>query len=329
MTKTLLVTGGLGFIGSNFILYILQKYADYRVINLDAMTYAGRLENVAEASASPRYMFIQGDITDPAAVEKAMSLGIDAVVHFAAESHVDRSISAPLDFSHTNIVGTHHLLESARKHRIQKFIHISTDEVYGTLGPEGLFTESTPISPNSPYSASKAGSDLMARAYYHTFGLPVSITRCSNNYGPRQHPEKLIPLTILRALHDQPIPVYGSGTNIRDWLYVEDHCTAIDAVLHKGRAGEVYNIGGSNEWKNIDVVRTILQTLGKSEQLIEYVRDRPGHDFRYAIDASKCMSELGWKPMHYFAGGIKDTVEWYIEHEDWWRPLWNRASSNP
>lgn len=328
---TLLVTGGLGFIGSGFILYMLSRYPDCRIVNLDAMTYAGRRENAAEAERSPRYRFVRGDIADEETAERILrgEAGgpIDAVVHFAAESHVDRSIASPLDFTATNAVGTHRLLEAARRCGVKRFVHVSTDEVYGSLGAEGYFTESSPLAPNSPYSASKAASDLMARAYFHTFGLPVVITRCSNNYGPRQHPEKLVPLTILRALHDRTIPVYGTGANVRDWLYVEDHCAAVDAALRRGVPGEVYNIGGHNEKTNLELVRTILRLLGKPESLIRFVADRPGHDARYAIDPAKTAAELGWSPSRTFEQGIRETVDWYVRNPAWWRPLVDAAEA--
>jgi dTDP-glucose 4,6-dehydratase len=313
----ILVTGGAGFIGSNFIIYMLKRYPEYKIINLDLLTYAGNLENLNEVANNPKYSFVRGDITDAKLVDKIYSDGVDVVVHFAAESHVDRSILEPEVFVKTNVLGTQVLLDASIKYTVQKFVHVSTDEVYGTLGNTGLFSESTPLSPNSPYSASKAGSDLLVRAYHETFGLPINITRCSNNYGPYQFPEKLIPLMISNALRDQRLPVYGDGLNIRDWLYVEDHCSAIDLVLHKGVSGEVYNIGGNNERTNLEIVETVLGELGKSAKLIEYVKDRPGHDRRYAIDASKITSELGWKPKHHFESGIKETILWYLDNQNW------------
>ncbi|GBF77515.1 dTDP-glucose 4,6-dehydratase [Paenibacillus sp. 598K] len=317
----LLVTGGMGFIGSNFILQLLQEEPDAEVVNLDALTYAGNPDNLRSVERYPRYRHIRGNICDRALVDQVMGEGIDAVVHFAAESHVDRSIADPRPFIDANVVGTQTLLEAARRHGIPRFLHISTDEVYGTLGPTGYFTETSPLMPNSPYSASKAGSDLIARAYSETYGLPVIITRCSNNYGPRQYPEKLIPLTIIRALQDQSIPVYGDGLNIRDWLHVEDHCRAIRLLLERGTPGEVYNIGGHNEHANLEIVRLILQELGKPESLIQFVADRAGHDRRYAIDAGKMSRELGWMPQYTFAEGLRSTVEWYVQHPQWWRKL--------
>lgn len=319
--SSLLVTGGLGFIGSCFALYMLARYPACRIVNLDAMTYAGRKENAAEAESSGRYTLVHGDIRNRETVDRAMGEGIDAVVHFAAESHVDRSIASPFEFISTNVLGTHCLLDAANRHGIKRFIQVSTDEVYGSLGAEGFFTEESPVAPNSPYSASKASADLLARAYHRTFGLPVIITRCSNNYGPRQHPEKLIPLTILRALRDDPIPIYGGGLNVRDWLYVEDYCSAIDAALRRGVSGEVYNIGGHNEKTNLDIARIILAELGKPDSLIRFVPDRPGHDFRYAIEPAKAGRELGWKPKRPFAQGIRETIDWYVRHPEWWKPL--------
>src|SRR5208283_2403378 len=313
--KTLLVTGGCGFIGSNFVRYVLDQHKDIRVINFDALTYAGNPDNLADIKA-PRYEFVRGDITsgaDVAAVMKKTQL----VVHFAAESHVDRSIEGPEVFSRTNTLGTQILLDHARANGVERFVHVSTDEVYGSLGKEGYFTEESVLAPNSPYSASKAGSDLLVRAYYHTFGFPGIITRCSNNYGPYQFPEKLIPLMITNALEDKPLPVYGDGMNVRDWLYVEDHCRAIDAVLRQGQAGEVYNIGGHNEWHNIDIVKIVLKELGKPESLISFVEDRLGHDRRYAIDASKIKRELGWEPKVQFEEGIKATIDWYLKNKTW------------
>jgi len=314
----ILVTGGAGFIGSNFILYMVNKYPHYRITNLDVLTYAANLQNVAAVQHHPGYRFVQADITDRAAVEEIFRQGIEVVVHFAAESHVDRSIADPDIFVKTNVLGTQVLLDAARKYHVQKFVHISTDEVYGTLGPTGYFTETTPLAPNSPYSASKAGSDLLVRAYHETFGLNVNITRCSNNYGPYQYPEKLIPLMICNALQDKPLPVYGDGQNIRDWLYVEDHCRAIDLVLHHGASGEVYNIGGNNERTNLQIVKTILAELGKPESLITFVEDRPGHDRRYAIDATKIREELGWRPQYDFETGLKETIRWYRNNREWW-----------
>ncbi len=286
--KKILVTGGAGFIGSNFIRYMLNKYEDYKIINLDLLTYAGNLENLKDVEDNPNYEFIKGDIADRGLVNALFEkYNFDYVINFAAESHVDRSIEDPGIFVKTNIMGTQVLLDAAKKYGVEKYLQVSTDEVYGALGPTGMFTEKTPLAPNSPYSASKASADLLVRAYYKTFGLPVNITRCSNNYGPYQFPEKLIPLMIANALEDKNLPVYGDGLQVRDWLHVKDHCSAIDTVLHKGKIGEVYNVGGNNEKKNIEIVKLILEKLGKPESLIKYVKDRPGHDRRYAIDNTK------------------------------------------
>lgn len=319
----LLVTGGAGFIGSNFVIYMLQNHPDYYIVNVDALTYAGNLENLKSIKDNAQHTFVKADITDVEAMDSLFSQGIDVVVNFAAESHVDRSILDPGVFVKTNVLGTQVLLDAAKKYGVAKFVQVSTDEVYGTLGATGLFTEETPLTPNSPYSASKAGGDLLVRAYHETFGLPVNITRCSNNYGPFQFPEKLIPLMISRALADQALPIYGDGLNIRDWLYVEDHCSAIDLVIHKGVNGEVYNIGGNNERTNIHIVQTILQELGKPESLMSYVQDRPGHDRRYAIDPNKIMNELGWEPKHTFETGIKETIQWYLTNKEWWTRIQN------
>jgi len=312
-----LVTGGAGFIGSHFVRHLVRQYPAYRVINLDALTYAGNLENVKDVEAHPKYTFVKGSITDRALVGRLFQEGLDAVVHFAAESHVDRSIKDPGRFLDTNVMGTQVLLEAAAQYGVGVFVHISTDEVYGTLGPEGYFTEDSPLMPNSPYSASKAASDLLVRAYHETYGVPARITRCSNNYGPYQFPEKLIPLMIMNALKYQPLPVYGDGMNVRDWLHVEDHCLAIDLVLHRGVNGEVYNIGGNNERTNLDVVRAILAVLDRPESLIRFVQDRPGHDRRYAIDATKIRTRLGWAPHYAFEDGLRQTIEWYVDHQDW------------
>ncbi len=320
-----LVTGGLGFIGSNFIRYMLDRYPNSSITNLDALTYAANPDNLQQLENDPRYRFIHADLTDAAAVDRELSLGYDAVIHFAAESHVDRSIADPGSFVQANVVGTHHLLEAVRKYKVPRMIHISTDEVYGTLEPDDpAFSEQSPLAPNSPYSASKASSDLLARAAYHTYGLPVIITRCSNNYGPYQYPEKFIPTIITRALADQPLPVYGDGLNVRDWLHVEDHCAAVDLVLHAGVPGEVYNVGGGNERTNLEVVHAILTALGKPESLISFVKDRPGHDRRYAINAAKLQHELGWQQQIPFDEGIKRTVEWYVRHEPWWKAIQTR-----
>ncbi|WP_027087217.1 dTDP-glucose 4,6-dehydratase [Cohnella panacarvi] len=313
----LLITGGAGFIGSNFLHYMQRGHPSYSLINVDLLTYAGNLDSLSRLDNQPQYRFIKADIADRAALEPLFENGIDAVLNFAAESHVDRSIANPGIFVHSNVLGTQTLLDLALKYKVQKFVQISTDEVYGTLGDQGLFTEETPLAPNSPYSASKAGADLLVRAYHETFGLPVNITRCSNNYGPYQFPEKLIPLMIRNALADRSLPVYGDGMNVRDWLYVEDHCSAIDLVLHQGRDGEIYNIGGNNERTNLHVVRTILGHLGKPESLIRYVDDRLGHDRRYAIDASKIKNELGWSPKHRYESGIKATIDWYLANGPW------------
>jgi len=313
----LLVTGGAGFIGSNFIHYMVRRYPHYQIINVDSLTYAGNLVNLRSVERHPNYRFVKVDIADRTAMEPLFRDGLDAVLNFAAESHVDRSIMQPDLFVRTNVLGTQTLLDLAKQYQVGKFVQISTDEVYGTLGETGLFTEETCLKPNSPYSASKAGADLLVRAYHETYGLNVNITRCSNNYGPYQFPEKLIPLMIRNALEDRPLPVYGDGLHVRDWLYVEDHCSAVDMVLHKGASGEVYNIGGNNERTNLEVVRTILAELGKPETLIRFVKDRPGHDRRYGIDSSKIRRELGWQPKFDYETGIKETIRWYLANQDW------------
>ena len=311
-----LVTGGAGFIGSNFVKFMLNKYSDYKIINLDALTYAGNLENLSDVENNSNYQFVKGDICDISLVDNLFREGIDYVVNFAAESHVDRSIENPGIFVQTNIMGTQVLLDASKKYGVKKYLQVSTDEVYGSLGATGYFTEETPLAPNSPYSASKASADMMVRAYHETFNLPVNITRCSNNYGPYQFPEKLIPLMISNALEDKELPVYGDGLNIRDWLHVEDHCSAIDLVLHEGISGEVYNVGGNNEKTNIEIVKLILKNLSKPETLIKYVKDRLGHDRRYAIDSSKIQNELGWKLKYNFEAGILETIKWYIRNID-------------
>lgn len=317
-----LVTGGAGFIGSNFVRYMVKKYPEYQIVNLDLLTYAGNLENLKEIENKPNYKFVKGDIADHEFINGFFAEEkFDYVINFAAESHVDRSITDPGIFVRTNVQGTQVLLDAAKNIGVKKYLQVSTDEVYGTLGETGYFTEETPLAPNSPYSASKAGADLLVRAYHETYGMPVNITRCSNNYGPFHFPEKLIPLMIINALHDKDLPVYGDGLNVRDWLYVEDHCEAIDTVLHKGVVGEVYNIGGNNEHTNIEIVKTILKHLGKPESLIKFVKDRPGHDRRYAIDATKIRTELGWEPKHTFKTGIKETIDWYLENKDWWENI--------
>ena len=312
----ILVTGGAGFIGSNFVRYMVEKYSDYHIINLDALTYCGNLENLKDIEDKDNYTFVKGDIRDKAIVNELVEKS-DYVINFAAESHVDRSIADPEIFIKSNVLGTQVLLNAAKEHGVEKYIQISTDEVYGTLGKTGYFTEDTPLQPNSPYSASKAGGDLIARAYHETFGLPVNITRCSNNYGPYQFPEKLIPLMISNALEDKKLPVYGDGKNVRDWLHVHDHCSAIDLVLHDAKPGEVYNIGGNNEKQNIEIVKLILGELGKDESLIEFVTDRLGHDRRYAIDSTKIQEELSWKPEYTFEVGIRKTIQWYLDNQDW------------
>jgi dTDP-glucose 4,6-dehydratase len=296
---------------------MVNRYPDYEIINVDLLTYAGNPENLRSVENHPRYRFVKADIADRAAMEPLFAEGIDAVVNFAAESHVDRSIMQPDLFVRTNVLGTQTLLDLAKRHGAGKFIQISTDEVYGTLGETGLFTEESCLRPNSPYSASKAGADLLVRAYHETYGLNVNITRCSNNYGPYQFPEKLIPLMIMNALEDKPLPVYGDGLHVRDWLHVEDHCRAVDLVLHRGASGEVYNIGGNNERTNLEVVKLILAELGKPESLIRFVADRPGHDRRYAIDAAKIRRELGWRPKYDFETGIRETIRWYLANREW------------
>ncbi|GMT48404.1 MAG: dTDP-glucose 4,6-dehydratase [bacterium] len=322
----ILVTGGCGFIGSNFIRYILKKYPDYEVVNLDALTYAGNRENLRDIEADQRYQFIHGRIEDTKTVSDALK-GTDMVVNFAAESHVDRSIIDTQPFLMTNIVGLQALIDSVRRAGIRKFIHLSTDEVYGSLETDdGCFTEETPLAPNSPYSASKAAGDLLIRACIKTHGFPAVIVRPSNNYGPFQYPEKLIPLMVTNLMDKRPVPVYGKGENIRDWLYVEDTCTAIDTIMHRGRPGEVYNIGGGSERRNIDVVKKVLSIMEMGQENIEFVPDRPGHDYRYAIDYSKLKRELGWTPDVDFDTGIEKTITWYRENQWWWRPLKERLS---
>jgi dTDP-glucose 4,6-dehydratase len=329
----LLLTGGLGFIGSNLVRHFLKTEPHYTIINLDAITYAGHPENLADLERDPRYKFVRGSIEDVALVADIVSgrrFGpIDGVINLAAESHVDRSITDPSVFVRTNVLGTQVLLDAVLKYSPKtatkdgtnrysiRFLQVSTDEVYGSLGPQGLFTEETPLAANSPYSASKAAADLLCRAYFHTFGLPVIITRCSNNYGPYQHPEKLIPLFITNSLSNRQVPVYGDGLNVRDWLHVEDHCRAINLAFHQGRPGEVYNIGGNNEWRNIEITKLILAELNKPESLIKFVDDRLGHDRRYAIDSTKIQTELGWSPKYTFETGIRETISWYKANKQW------------
>ncbi len=337
--RSIVVTGGAGFIGSNFVHHWCENYPEDRVIVLDALTYAGNLNNLATLKDRKNFRFLQGDICDRALVDELFAgENIDTVAHFAAESHVDRSILGPGAFVQTNVVGTFTLLESFRQHWLSnhqpdnyRFLHVSTDEVYGSLGVDDpAFTETTPYAPNSPYSASKAGSDHLARAYFHTYGMPTIITNCSNNYGSYHFPEKLIPLMCINILLGKPLPVYGDGQNVRDWLYVRDHCQALDTVIHKGKAGETYNIGGNNEVKNIDLVRMLCHLMDElapdlpvkpAQNLITFVRDRPGHDRRYAIDASKIRTELGWQPQETVEGGLRKTIQWYLDHRDWWQPL--------
>jgi dTDP-glucose 4,6-dehydratase len=330
--KTILVTGGAGFIGSNFVKLMLEKHPSYKIINIDALTYAGNLENLLDINSASNYTFLKADIRDREVVNTLFKTqNIDMVVNFAAESHVDRSIEEPEVFLTTNIIGTQVLLDAAKKYwKINpedkyckeykggvKFLQVSTDEVYGALGETGMFVETMPLMPNSPYSASKASADMIVRAYNETFGLPINITRCSNNYGPYQFPEKLIPLMINNCLKEKDLPVYGDGMQVRDWLHVYDHCKAIDTVLHKGEDGEIYNIGGNNEKANIEIVKLIISTLGKSEELIKYVKDRPGHDRRYAIDNTKITTKLGWEPSYTFEQGIQETIQWYLENTKW------------
>lgn len=330
--KKILVTGGAGFIGGNFVHYMVNKYPEYIIVNLDALTYAGNLETLKPVEDKPNYKFVKGDIADREFIfDLFRKEKFDIVANFAAESHVDRSVEDPYIFVKTNIVGTQVLLDASKEFGVERYHQVSTDEVYGDLPLDRkdlFFTESTPLNPSSPYSASKASADLLVNAYHRTFGLPTTISRCSNNYGPYHFPEKLIPLIISRALSNENIPVYGKGENIRDWLHVEDHCSAIDLIIHKGKVGEVYNIGGHNEKTNLEVVKTILKELGKSEDLIKFVNDRPGHDKRYAIDPIKIKNELGWQPTTKFDEGIKLTIKWYLENKKWWENIINGDYEN-
>lgn len=323
--KTIIVTGGAGFIGSNFVYHMLNKYPDYRIVCIDCLTYAGNLSTLEEAMKNPNFRFCKVNICDRDAVRKVFEEERpNIVINFAAESHVDRSIEDPEIFLRTNTMGTQVMMDMSREFGVERYHQVSTDEVYGDLPldkPDLFFTETTPLHTSSPYSASKAGADLLVQAYHRTFGLPITISRCSNNYGPYHFPEKLIPLMIINALHDEKLPVYGDGKNVRDWLYVEDHCKAIDLIIHNGKVGEVYNVGGHNEMSNIDIVKLILKKLGKSEDLITYVADRKGHDRRYAIDPTKIHNELGWLPETKFADGIEKTIDWYLSHEDWWQTI--------
>ena len=324
---TIIVTGGAGFIGSNFIFYMLKKYPTYRIVCIDKLTYAGNLSTLKDILENPNFRFVRMDICDRENVYKLFQEEKpDIVVNFAAESHVDRSIEDPSVFLQTNVIGTSVLMDACRQYGIQRYHQVSTDEVYGDLPldrPDLFFTEETPLHTSSPYSSSKAGADLLVMAYFRTYGLPVTISRCSNNYGPYHFPEKLIPLMISNCLNNKPLPVYGKGINVRDWLYVEDHCKAIDLIIHKGRVGEVYNVGGHNEMRNIDIVRLICKALGKDESLITYVTDRKGHDMRYAIDPTKIHNELGWLPETKFEEGIQKTIDWYLSHRDWWEEIIN------
>ena len=322
----ILVTGGAGFIGSCFVRYMLKKHPDYKIVNLDALTYAGNITNLDDVKNNPNYEFIRGNICDRKLISEIMP-EINCVVNFAAESHVDNSIKNPFIFIETNVQGTLNLLNSARENKIDRYLQVSTDEVYGSLGKTGYFYETTPLAPNSPYSASKASADMLVRAYHETYGLPTLNTRCSNNYGPYQYPEKLIPFFISRLLKGQKVPVYGDGLNVRDWLYVYDHCEAIDTVLHKGKIGEVYNIGGHNEKTNMEITHLILDAMGKDESSIEYVEDRLGHDRRYAIANDKITSELGWEPSVTFEEGIKMTIEWYLNNQNWMKAIEEKKAS--
>lgn len=320
--KRILVTGGAGFIGSNFINYILSSRNDIFIVNLDKLTYAGNLQNLKSVEDHPNYTFIKGDIVNDELVSYIFQkFEITHVINFAAESHVDRSILSSEIFFRTNVLGTNVLLENAKRFGVEKFVQISTDEVYGSLGPEGLFEETTPLQPNSPYAASKAAADMMVLAFYHTYQVPVVITRCSNNYGPYQFPEKLIPLMIINSLNNRKLPVYGDGLNVRDWIYVIDHNKAVELVMDKGKVGEVYNIGANTEKQNIEIVKLLLKHTGKTENLIEYVKDRPGHDRRYAINSTKIKRELGWEAEHSFESAIHDTLKWYIDYEKWWKEI--------
>jgi len=316
----LLVTGGVGFIGSNFIRHIRQEHHDWEITNLDKLTYAGNLENLKDIQDQPGYHFVKGDIADRKSVDKLLGQGCDVIVNFAAESHVDRSILDASPFIETNVKGTQVLLEGAKKHGIQRFIQVSTDEVYGSID-SGRFTEESLLSPNSPYSASKTAADLLCRAYFKTHHLPAIVTRCTNNLGPYQFPEKLIPLVITNALEDKPVPVYGDGLNIRDWIFVVDHCRALDVVIQKGQPGEIYNIGSGNEKTNLEIIRKLLELLDKPQSLIQFVTDRPAHDRRYALDCTRITTELGWKPAYSFEKALSATVDWYLKNESWWRSI--------
>jgi dTDP-glucose 4,6-dehydratase len=321
-----LVTGGCGFIGSNLVKYLRAHRPEWKIVNLDKLTYAGNLENLKELEGDPKHVFVRGDIGNRELIEHLIRQHeVSAVMHLAAESHVDRSILGPEAFTVTNVLGTQILLEACRQTGVKRFLMVSTDEVYGSLGPTGAFTETSPLKPSSPYSASKTSADLISLAYHHTFGMDVVVTRCSNNYGRYQFPEKLIPLMVVNALHDKPLPVYGDGANVRDWLHVEDHCQALTIALEKGVAGEVYNIGGGAERKNIEIVKAILKLVGKPESLIKYVTDRPGHDRRYAINPAKTKEQLGWAPAHTFEQGIEDTVRWYVNNRAWWERVMSGA----
>lgn len=322
----ILVTGGCGFIGSNFIRHMLNKYPDYFITNLDALTYAGNTENLKDLDKDQRYSFVRGKIGDPDVI-RGLIKDADSIVHFAAESHVDRSIMDAEPFLNTNVIGTYAMLEESRKAAIRRFIHISTDEVYGALGEDGKFTEETPLRPNSPYSASKASGDMLIRAYHETYGFPGIVVRPSNNYGPYQYPEKFIPLMITNLLEGKPIPVYGEGRNVRDWLFVEDNCRAIDMILHHGREGEIYNVGGDSEARNIDIAKKVIRIMGKDEGCITYVKDRPGHDYRYALDNTKIERELGWMPSVDLDKGLEKTIYWYRDNEQWWKQLKDRLLS--
>lgn len=322
----IIVTGGAGFIGSNFVRHMLHTYPTYKIINLDLLTYAGNKDSLADVMDNPNHIFVEGNITDRQLLDRLIQEhNVDGIINFAAESHVDRSILNPEVFVETNIQGTLALLDAARKHNLKKYVQVSTDEVYGSLGAEGYFNEDTPLAPNSPYSASKAGADMLVRSYFETYGMDVNITRCSNNYGPFHFPEKLIPLMITNAMDQKELPIYGDGENIRDWLHVTDHCAAIDLVFHNGKSGEVYNVGGHNERTNNQIVDLIVERLDISSDLVKYVEDRLGHDRRYAIDPAKLETELGWKPKYTFDTGIIETIDWYLANEAWWRPLKEKA----